>query len=577
MPYLPRFRPNGPCMNSSLGIGQTYTDHQKALFVAGIFLVINLLQSAFTPLLNDESYYWLYAQNLDWGYFDHPPFIAWIIRVSAAGVGGEMGVRWLCILMGSTTIYIWGRTLLSQIGERFNVNLALLLMGGSVFLHLYTFLAIPDTPLLFWESLFFWCYAKYLESDRWPYILALSISTAMLLYAKYHGILVIGFTVLSHPRLLTKRSFYLVFGLALLLFVPHLHWLWEHDFRTIRFQLLERSTPSYGLDHVFNFVAEQLGLTGPVFLLLFSILYKPKNEFQRALKFNVIGIFLFFLLSSFRQRLNTHWTAIAWLPMLTLAYLYMVQQRSWPRYLVPLLVLNVLMALALRTAFVFNWFQLPHFNDKNPRVMAQMIKEEAKGRKVVFVDTYIGPSDYHFYTQDTSFAVNQLSYKRTQFNYWEPYEGAVQGEEVLLVSKTKRNDSSKQIQVPQGKRYYLEGVADFRTYFTQFEVRTEQLAGKLKAGASHRIMYTLQQRLSPEAIHLLQSDAYRLKLYLIHQPTGRYYSVQPPLVFPADQEIFFEFILPEQVGTYKCIFSLHRTGHPYLNGFQSRSYFIELE
>lgn len=43
------------------------------LVVVGFML--NLLQAAFTTLMDDEAYYWLYGQNLDWGYFHQPPLI----------------------------------------------------------------------------------------------------------------------------------------------------------------------------------------------------------------------------------------------------------------------------------------------------------------------------------------------------------------------------------------------------------------------------------------------------------------------------------------------------------------------
>lgn len=37
-----------------------------------LVFVINCLQAAFTELSDDEAYYWMYAQHLDVGYFDHP-------------------------------------------------------------------------------------------------------------------------------------------------------------------------------------------------------------------------------------------------------------------------------------------------------------------------------------------------------------------------------------------------------------------------------------------------------------------------------------------------------------------------
>jgi hypothetical protein len=60
-----------------------------------IWLAINLLQSAFTELAHDEAYYWMYSRNLAWGYFDHPPFIAILIKLGYALIPEEIGVRLL--------------------------------------------------------------------------------------------------------------------------------------------------------------------------------------------------------------------------------------------------------------------------------------------------------------------------------------------------------------------------------------------------------------------------------------------------------------------------------------------------
>jgi hypothetical protein len=36
----------------------------------------------------DEAYYWVWSQHLAWGFFDHPPAIAAIIRMGTAVLGG---------------------------------------------------------------------------------------------------------------------------------------------------------------------------------------------------------------------------------------------------------------------------------------------------------------------------------------------------------------------------------------------------------------------------------------------------------------------------------------------------------
>ena len=46
-----------------------------------IWMFINFLQSFFTGLYPDETYYWVYSRNLQWGYFDHPPLVAVFIKL----------------------------------------------------------------------------------------------------------------------------------------------------------------------------------------------------------------------------------------------------------------------------------------------------------------------------------------------------------------------------------------------------------------------------------------------------------------------------------------------------------------
>ena len=53
---------------------------------------INVWQAAQLELINDEAYYWMFSRFPDWGYFDHPPMVAWWINIGA-WAGGELGVR----------------------------------------------------------------------------------------------------------------------------------------------------------------------------------------------------------------------------------------------------------------------------------------------------------------------------------------------------------------------------------------------------------------------------------------------------------------------------------------------------
>ena len=61
--------------------------------------LVNLVQAGLTELDPDEAYYWIYSLELGWGYFDHPPMVALMIRACTLILSGEIGVRfWLVLL-----------------------------------------------------------------------------------------------------------------------------------------------------------------------------------------------------------------------------------------------------------------------------------------------------------------------------------------------------------------------------------------------------------------------------------------------------------------------------------------------
>jgi 4-amino-4-deoxy-L-arabinose transferase-like glycosyltransferase len=59
-----------------------------------------LVAAAWTPLTFDEAYYWMWSKSLAIGYYDHPPGVAFVIRLGTIIAGDtELGVRLVSILL----------------------------------------------------------------------------------------------------------------------------------------------------------------------------------------------------------------------------------------------------------------------------------------------------------------------------------------------------------------------------------------------------------------------------------------------------------------------------------------------
>jgi hypothetical protein len=69
-----------------------------------LWLATLLLQSYYVELRGDEAYYWMYSKDLAWGYFDHPPVTAVLVKVGYLLFQNELGVRLFFVLLSTATI-----------------------------------------------------------------------------------------------------------------------------------------------------------------------------------------------------------------------------------------------------------------------------------------------------------------------------------------------------------------------------------------------------------------------------------------------------------------------------------------
>ncbi|HET6781171.1 MAG TPA: glycosyl transferase, partial [bacterium] len=67
----------------------------RPVFIALLALTaIRILAASAYPLVDDEAYYWTWSRHLAWGYPDHPPAVAAMVKLTTALVGDSaVGIR----------------------------------------------------------------------------------------------------------------------------------------------------------------------------------------------------------------------------------------------------------------------------------------------------------------------------------------------------------------------------------------------------------------------------------------------------------------------------------------------------
>jgi len=192
-------------------------------FLIFSFLVFNLVMAYFMPIQEDEAYYWMYAQNLDWGYFDHPPMVALMIKIGTSFFGGEFGTRILTAFLSIITcLIIWRMVPENNKTQNRSFTVFLLIALSIPLMHVYGFITTPDVPLLFFSSLYLLYFQKFIGQTNYINAVKLGFVAALLLFSKYHGVLVIFFALLPNLKLFKEKQLYVAGLIGLLFFLPHL-------------------------------------------------------------------------------------------------------------------------------------------------------------------------------------------------------------------------------------------------------------------------------------------------------------------------------------------------------------------
>jgi len=295
---------------------------------------LRLIYLAQVELLPEETYYWSYGQHLDLSYLDHPPMVAWLIRLGTALCGNtEFGVRLgalCCSMMSAFFIYRLTRNLFGEA----SALVALVLMQVLPFYFLSGMLMTPDAPLMAaWAATL--CFLeRALVAGRSSSWWAVGVCLGLGLVSKYTISLLVPamvvFVILDAPsrRWLWRWEPYAALLVALVIFSPVIIWNAQHEWASFAFQTSRRlaERPRFSLHRLILSVLILLTPTGLLTLLASPYVRGSKAvahtngnaardtvrrwRFIRAATLVPLTVFTLF---SLRHEVKIDWTGGLWL------------------------------------------------------------------------------------------------------------------------------------------------------------------------------------------------------------------------------------------------------------------------
>lgn len=336
-----------------ISIGQQWRDEYTASSMQGlalswlssapvILVVAVLLRIVYIdviPLLPEEAYYWNYAANIDIGYLDHPPLVAWAIAVGERLVGSTgAGIRFGAFLCGLITLGFVYR-LARRLVDRDSALMAAALAAALPFFFSTGVLMTPDALLIAaWSASLYFFHRALVLDDRTAWLWC-GAAVGVGLLSKYTiallGLAALAFLLLDRRsrRWLTRWEPYVAAAISLALFTPVIIWNYQNDWVSFMFQASDRfgETSSFNL-HVL--VMNLLMVATPIPLIALRLLFvsrwthdahanlEPEHATARNRLFVACFVFaplLVFCWSALRHEPRLNWTAPIWLALLPLA------------------------------------------------------------------------------------------------------------------------------------------------------------------------------------------------------------------------------------------------------------------
>ncbi|MBV1836961.1 glycosyltransferase family 39 protein [Acetobacter estunensis] len=164
-------------------------NRQQWTLALALLLAVTALRvvvAALLPITPDEAYYWTWSRALQPGYLDHPFMVAVWIRLGTFLLGDSaLGIRLtgpFAAGVGTLFVMMTMRDLLALRDRSSSPSCACaspfiagVLLNATLAVGLGAIVMTPDTPLLFFQSIFLWAVVRLLVSgdNRWWLVLGL--------------------------------------------------------------------------------------------------------------------------------------------------------------------------------------------------------------------------------------------------------------------------------------------------------------------------------------------------------------------------------------------------------------------
>lgn len=236
-----------------------------------------LAAGALIPLTEDEAYYRLWSMRPAFGYFDHPPMIAWQTWLGRHIAGDTpLGVRAIPALeTAATSVMVFDLARLMNFGERIAARAGVWL-NATLLVGFAGELAVPDVPnALFWTATL-WCALRAMKGHG-VWWLAAGGAAGLACLSKYSALflapgLLLWLALSADGRRQLRTPWpWLAAAIAAAVFAPNVIWNAEHGWLTFAKQFGRVRAGGFEPGFLGKLAIDQLLLLNPLIAIFIGL------------------------------------------------------------------------------------------------------------------------------------------------------------------------------------------------------------------------------------------------------------------------------------------------------------------
>ena len=290
-------------------------------------LALQTLAAGRLELSFDEAYYTLWSRSLSFGYLDHPPMVALLIRVSTSLFGGsELGVRALSLVVVGAMPALVAFIAWRLFGSAEKAALAALMWIGMPLVSIGAVFVTPDAPLVVFWTIGLAALVELWRTGERRWLIALGLALGLALQSKFTaaffaaGVALALVATPSLRRWLTSSALLTGLAVALVIFAPFVVWNGAHGWATFAKQLGRAPPNGFAPYYLAEFLVAQIGLMNPLIVVALvpalaaipwrgSVSPRSPDEARRILACTIAPAAVYFLLHSLHDRVQGNWLA----------------------------------------------------------------------------------------------------------------------------------------------------------------------------------------------------------------------------------------------------------------------------